>query len=262
MPGFIADMKQPGFYGGLRSVTFDEPSALVRGETSVSIAVVAIGGSFGLWALNRTTPEGRLEGIRLDFFASTFSQFNLSVSSADLLNIDYTVGPALTSRFGGWSGRLRYYHQSSHLGDELLLADPNFERISISFEAVDLVLAREILWGPVTGRVYGGGGRVLGSDTELAPGILEWGFEVWGAEPRNFVGDTRLLPMLGTHVRALEVRGWGATTSVKAGVEWIGTGDGPRLRVLGVFLDGFVPFGQFFSDTQLSAAGVEFQLVL
>jgi len=57
----------------------------------------------------------------VSLFGAVFAQFNLDTPSFDLLNADYLVGPELTLRHGRWSGRVRFYHQSSHLGDEFLL---------------------------------------------------------------------------------------------------------------------------------------------
>ncbi len=51
-------------------------------------------------------------------------QFDLSAPSSDLINTDYVVGVPLSWRSGGWSTRVRLYHQSSHLGDEFLLGRP------------------------------------------------------------------------------------------------------------------------------------------
>jgi hypothetical protein len=54
-----------------------------------------------------------------------FAQFDLDSTSDDLLNADYVVGLPLTFRRAGFSARGRFYHQSSHLGDELLLREEN-----------------------------------------------------------------------------------------------------------------------------------------
>lgn len=68
----------------------------------------------------------------------------MDASSDDLLNSDYLVGFPLSFRFGKFTGRFWFFHQSSHLGDELLLSGNAPERINLSIEAVDLELAYDI----------------------------------------------------------------------------------------------------------------------
>lgn len=253
----IADMKEPGFYGGFRSVDFGGPAQPGGGQQVITAAVVALGGHFEVWGLNPGTgPDGFTVGL----FTGVFSQFNLDVPTSDLINTDYLVGPELTARKGRWSGRLRVFHQSSHLGDELLANNPAVERQTISFEVVDLLVAADWDLGPVQGRVYGGGGRVVSSANAFPPGLLQWGFEIRGDLLARPAGSA-LTPLAAVDVRSFEVQDWGPTVSAKAGLEWLRGPSGPGLRVLGVYLDGFLPFGQFFTSTRLRNAGVEIQLI-
>ncbi|MCH6583770.1 MAG: DUF1207 domain-containing protein [Proteobacteria bacterium] len=46
-------------------------------------------------------------------------------------------------RRGPFSLRARFFHQSSHLGDELLLGPNPPQRINLSFEAIDMLVAFE-----------------------------------------------------------------------------------------------------------------------
>jgi len=262
VPGFIADPMRPGIYAGVISTSFDRPSVLARGDRAINLGAIGVGGSFGLWSFERPAPGGRTDGVRLDLFIATFSQFNLSVREADLLNADYIVGPSVRIRRGPWAGRFRTYHQSSHLGDELLLGSPQLERVSITFEALDAALIRRLRIGPAAVRAHAGGGVILRSDTDLAPGILEGGVEVRSAAPTAGPLAPRVQPVAAVHLRSLELRDWGTTTSVRAGIEIRSVTGRRGVRVLGVLTEGFLPFGQFFSDTELWKAGLEFQFIL
>jgi len=262
VPGFFADPMRPSLYGGVTSTSFDRPSVLARGDRAITLAAIGVGGRFGLWGLERPAPGGGMDGLRVDLFVATFSQFNVSVREADLLNADYTVGPSLRVRRGAWAGRFRFYHQSSHLGDELLLGAPELERVSITFEAMDVSLIRRLRVGPAAVRAYGGGGVITRSDTNLDPGILEWGMELRSAAASLAGLPPRVQPVAAVHFRSLQLRDWGTTTSVRAGVE-IRNASGRRgVRVLGVLTNGYLPFGQFFTDTELRKAGMELQLIL
>src|SRR3989475_6486886 len=94
-------------------------------------------------------------------------------STTDLLNTDYLVGLPLTYQHGSLTTRLRLFHQSSHLGDEYM-AHTNARRIDLTFQAVELLVARETTrW-----RLYGGGDYIFAhSPTDLKPGVLHGGLE-------------------------------------------------------------------------------------
>ncbi len=90
----------------------------------------------------------------MSLLGGVFSQYNLDTPSDDLINADYLVGPMLTLRRGRVSARLRLYHQSSHLGDEFILNKPGVDRINLSFEPFDGLVALTGRWW----RLYVGGG--------------------------------------------------------------------------------------------------------
>lgn len=251
----LADMKEPRFYGGIRSVDFEGPALPGGGEETINAGVTAFGGTFSVWELRRDERHGLQVGV----FAGVFSQFNLDRPSADLINTDFTVGPMVTAGSGRWSARLRAFHQSSHLGDEFLINNAEVERRNLSFEAVDLVLAFEESVGRVHGRLYGGGGYVISTALGLDRGLAQWGAEVRG--PGAAVGaETSVYPIVAGDFRSFDEHDWDTTASLKGGVEWGSPGREPAVRLLAVYLNGFMPFGQFFSNTQLSNVGAELQV--
>ena len=52
-----------------------------------------------------------------------FSIFDLGSDSFDLINTDFLAAGFVGYRYGDFSALGRIFHQSSHLGDELLLSD-------------------------------------------------------------------------------------------------------------------------------------------
>ena len=130
-------------------------------DAELDIASVGIGDAFGLGRWN----GGRAgDGVQLSLTAGVFAQFDLATSSYDFLNADYVVGLPLTIRRGGFSTRIRIYHQSSHLGDEYLLREPpdRQDRENLSFEAVEWLLSAD--GGPI--RLYGGGEMLFRREPE------------------------------------------------------------------------------------------------
>lgn len=254
----LADMKEPRFYGSVRRVDFSAPPLPSGGDEEITAALVALGERLDMWGLR---DEGSCEGLQLGIFGSVFSQFNMDAPSSDLLNTDFTAGLRVTGRRGPWSARLRFFHQSSHLGDELLLNNPGVERVNLSFETLDALLSldgrmRRVLW-----RLYGGGGYIVRSSSELERGVAQWGVELRG--PMWDAGDETLFRLLAAgDFRSFRERDWRTTASVKGGLEWASRPTTRRVRLLFAYLDGFVPFGQFFSTTLVTNWGLEFQVNL
>ncbi len=145
----LADPRQPQFFVSFVKMTTP--------TDRITAASVGYGENFGLWRWPGANPG---DGWQFNFAGGLFALFNLSAPSNDLVNGDYNVGFSLTHGAGPWSQRFRLYHQSSHLGDEFLLSQPNIKRINLSIEAVDAVTSYEgKRW-----RVYGGPGYLIGRD--------------------------------------------------------------------------------------------------
>jgi hypothetical protein len=195
------------------------------------------------------------EGVQVGLEAAVFAQFDLGKRSDDLINADYVVGLPVTFRAGELSGRLRVYHQSSHLGDEFL-AHTEIANAGLSFEAVEAILSKEL--GPF--RVYAGGEYLV----RRTPSTLDASVAHGGAELR--VGPVRGARLVvAADVKSSEQRDWEPAWSLRAGVEiahWTSPGHPPRVwSILGEYYDGPSPYGQFFlDDTRFYGFGFHFQL--
>jgi Protein of unknown function (DUF1207) len=236
----LADPKEPrSFVSYLRGEfrTLDDPEG-----AGTNIGSVGLGDNFGLvrWGGSR-----RGEGVQLDLIGSIFAQFDLGSPSNDLINADYIVGLPVTVRHRGFSARVTFYHQSSHLGDEYLLRDRDepIDRENLSFEAVGLVLSQE--FGPL--RIYGGGERLFRREPDTVAERLVHGgieFRTRRAGPARFVA--------AVDMKSTEQQDWSPATSGRAGVEFARSGaSGHPVRLVAFMIElyqGPSPYGQFFQD--------------
>lgn len=211
------------------------------------IGAVGVGDGFGLfrWGI-----------VQLSLSGSVFSQFDLGAPSYDLINADYIVGIPLTLRYRGFSGRLRAYHQSSHLGDEFLLRD-QVERENLSFESIELILSQEL--GPL--RLYGGAEHLISpSPDDLASSVLHGGVELLPGAPILRVGNLGSARLIAAgDIKVIEEQDWETGVSLRGGIE----GSRPeapaspisRWQLTFEYYNGPTPYGQFFRR-QLSYWGV------
>ena len=214
------------------------------------MAPVGFGETFGLYRLAGSR-EG--DGLQLSVEGALFAQFNLSTPSYDLINADYTIGIPVTYRHGANSLRFRIYHQSSHLGDELLLGANPPERVNLSFESLELLYSLEWLgW-----RIYVGGEYLIHKEpSDLKAPSVHGGIEYRGGKALLWKGR----PLVGVDLKSLEEHDWLLETSVKAGLEFGHPDPGHRrLRLMAEWYKGFDPHGQFYVN-KVEYYGLELSL--
>jgi len=236
-------------------------ASYVRGTSAsafgTDIGSVGIGDQLGLF---RTNGPSIGEGVQLSLAGNLYAQFDLNAPSFDLINADYLVGLRLTLRRGGFSSRVRLYHQSSHLGDEFILRG-TVTRENLAFQAVEGLLSGDL--GPL--RVYGGGEYLFAaSPREVETRLVHGGLEL--RQPGSLLPAGRLARarlVAGLDVKAVEDLDWAVAWSGRAGIEF---GGGPgtdhrsrRWSLLGEYYDGPSPYGQFFRDN-VRYYGVGFRL--
>jgi hypothetical protein len=215
-----------------------------------NIGAVGIADNFGLL---RFASGSVGDGLQLDVMGGVFAQFNLDAESFDLINADYVVGLPLTARFGGFTARFRPYHQSSHLGDEFLLA-ARPERENVSFEALELILSMEVS----ALRIYAGGENFFRAEpVDLVSKLAHAGIEL---RPGLF-GSGRLVAAYD--LKVIEQLDWQWASSARAGIEIArvpNPGHPPRvLALLAHWYEGPAPYGQFYRDNiRFLGAGLHF----
>ena len=158
-------------------------------------------------------------------------------------------------RSGKFSAFGRFYHQSSHVGDEFLIAqyqqNTNFQGVNLSYEALDLKLSYELPYGM---RVYGGGGGLVDKDpTSLKTWNTEYGFEFRSPWIMDLAA---MRPIFAADVKNWQQNNWSSQISVIAGVEFDNTNVwGRKLQILAEYYDGNTPIGQFY-QTKVQYAGI------
>jgi hypothetical protein len=225
----IADPKQARFFATLR----DFRSL----EKQYTMATVGFGETFGFY---RYFGIRKGDGLQLSVVGALFAQFNMDSASSDLINADYTIGIPVTYRYSDNSLRFRIYHQSSHLGDELLLGANPPERVNLSYEALEFIYSRE--WRGF--RVYGGGEYLVHKEpSDLKPLSTHWGLEYRGSTELVWGGR----PIAGIDMKNLAEHDWANDCSVKAGLEFGNPNPGQRhFRLMSEWYRGFDPHGQFY----------------
>jgi hypothetical protein len=248
----LGDPKEPRTFATLLQAT--------SGDRSTTIGAVGFGER---WGIVRHPGEHAGDGWQIGLSGGVFAQFDMNAASKDLINADYVIGFPLTWRRGAWSGRFSLYHQSSHLGDELLLRDESPDRVNLSFEAVEALVARDL--GPW--RIYGGGDYLIDPEPEsLASGILHAGAEYRHSRrtvPVGRIGSGRWVGAVD--LKSLEEHAWTVAWSLRAGLELSPVEAPPGTRrswsLLIEAYEGPAPWGQFFQD-DVSYIGLGFHLGL
>ncbi|MGC9258776.1 MAG: DUF1207 domain-containing protein [Phycisphaerae bacterium] len=193
--------------------------------------------------------------------ADAFAYFNMDTTHADLQNTDFMVGGYLAVRRRNISFLVRYYHQSSHLGDEFLIANPAYYyglRQKISYEELN-ALASIDLWHRMI-RLYAGAGY-LG---DVAPSNLgHWRFH-YGVEyhgPFFFhKGSCYMAPVAGLDFKNWNENNYDTDISAVGGIQLTnGKPDSSKLQLLLEYYHGHSPYGQFFvNEIQYLGVGVHF----
>ncbi len=216
------------------------------GEDVHNVATVSFGETISFYRWD--VPEGLAIGGQLDAVLQpgVFAIFDLGAPSGDLLNADYFIGGGLAWRNGPWSALGRIFHQSSHLGDEYLLANPTVTRENFSYEQANLIISHDFSshW-----RAYAGGGVLFDQDPATFDRLVgQYGLE-WRS-PWTFRNGW-LTPIAAVDVKHWEETDWSADLSLRAGLEFRdpADADGHRFQVLVEYYNGRSPNGQFYSES-------------
>lgn len=245
----LADPKQPQFFALWQSTQ----SRLQ--QTNANIGSIGIGENFGFY-----TRRKGCNGWQISLLTGIFAQFDLDASNSTLINVDFNVGIPVTWRHGNWSARLRYYHQSSHIGDEFLAANPGFQSIGLQFEEVDMIVSYDLRkWL----RLYGGGAVMVNRQPSVIDrNTLQWGFEARKPTPlgRSYVfgllsNPILFTPLLTADFKSVEEQDWYINTNVLMGIDMARAGYFKRLRILFNYYHGYNPYGQFFYSQKTESFG-------
>jgi hypothetical protein len=226
---FLADPRWPHFSAAYRYYLNNRDLAHVGAVSFGETIPLVRGGAFA---------DSQWEaGIQ----AGVFALFQMDAPSKDLLNADYFASLFGTWRLGAFSALGRVFHQSSHLGDELLLRT-RLERINLTYESVDLKLSYDLPWGL---RVYGGGGYLFDQEPEnLKPWAAQGGVEF--RSPWT-VAAGHIRPVAAVDLQTREENRWHLDLSVRGGIQLENVRVLERnLQLLVEYFHGNSPDGQFY----------------
>ncbi len=234
----IADPRQPQF--SLKYHRYDTRDDFDAASVSFGDYFGFASGLFGEYGVSQIGLQG-----------AVFAVFNLDSESFDLVNADYWLGIPLSARFGPYSFLTRIYHQSSHLGDEFLIGNPDIPRINLSYEDWETLMSYE--WRQW--RFYGGGGVILNSEPNLDPLHLQAGMEY--RRPVTF-RDWQLVGAVD--LQADQEQNWQGSGSYQAGFAIDGHA-GREVRFMLEHYRGFSPNGQFYNERlRYTGLGIYFDL--
>jgi hypothetical protein len=243
-PTFDAGLVMTDLFGGNRAPV-DRPPLIFADSAAAAHeiqAITAMGGTVPVWQALSWADGGLLIGVQ----AGIFGRFRIESPARDLVAADWIVGLPIEVRKGRLSARLRPFHWSAHLGDELM-QNAAAVRIPFSFESLDLLVGYRT-FGPM--RVYGGGSVNFHSDTETLPQLQQLGMRDRG---RIQLGtDAEAYPWHGGHLgyvfgldwQSAERTDWGGQLSAAAGLTFHNQVYAAHLRAR--FFTGPSPLGQFF----------------
>lgn len=200
---------------------------------------ISIGDQFSLYQF-KTVSYGHLYfGIE----ACVWAIFEGRTKSLSLINADYFIGLPLTYINNRFSAKLRFFHESSHLGDEYLLEHPALLRLNPSMEVIDLSLAYDFN-DNFTG--FLGYGHVIRSDDsyKVKPNNIYYGFNYFlDVFKVNFFNGEGT-PYIAAYFTNNENNNWALDSTVAIGYQWDKL-YGHKLRIFVEGHDGFSPDGQF-----------------
>lgn len=233
---FVADPRQVTYSVGWR---FND-QALTK-----NVIPVSFGDNLAMYRWCSVWPFGGQLQINIE--GALWGVFDPLDESSPLLNADYYVGIPVSYAIGRWGWRIRFYHISSHIGDEFLIFHPGFDRRNPSAEYLDSHISYYITDEI---RFYGGAGWIIQHDDSFASG--NWYLEA-GAELRllglGFYNSCQNLfghPFMGMHFHFNNHYSRHIDNTYVVGYEWgKSCGNQRRVRAFLEYHDGYSVDGQF-----------------
>ena len=179
------------------------------------------GARVGVWRYGtpsgwRNPETGRPEGWQLDIQGAAFPRLNFD-HEMDVDAVDFKVGVPLTYSEGPWEAKFGWYHLSSHLGDEFLLREPDFDRLNYLRDA--FVLGGGYYPDPDL-RLYTEVEYAYNVDGGSEPWHVQFGFDWQPADVNTRVAAPS--PFVAVNTQLREEVDWGGGTNVVMGLQWRG----------------------------------------
>lgn len=202
----------------------------------------ALGGRLGLLRYG-TTCADRPEGFQVDMEGGTQARLDPQEESTMLLSADFRVGIPITYAKGRWQYKTGYYHVSSHLGDEFLLAFPDTHRRDYSRDAI--LLGAGYYWTERL-RIYAETAYAISPQGGAQP----WEY-LFGADwaPAHDTGPLGA-PFAAVNVHLREEVDFGGNCVVQVGWAWRRCPRGSCYRIGFEYFNGKSDQYEFFDRTE------------
>lgn len=192
--------------------------------------------------------ESGPQPLHLGFGVEVSTRFSLHDPKSSLLSNDWWVAVNLTRVWSRWEATAQLYHESSHLGDELLEVD-SLTRLDWTRAALSGWLGRRMGNFKLSANV----GYVLRDELELPPWSAALALD-WKGSPFH-LGPFPMRPVAGAFADGASQTDWRISWSGRVGLEFQGSG-GPAFAISLVGYDGLSTQRQFF-DQESRYLGME-----
>lgn len=201
-PSYLAGEKEPRF-----------GAVWLRGKDGIWKWETALGGRVALLR-HGTVDTVRPEGWELQLEGAALARVEVFEPSAPLDATDYRAGFLSVWREGPWAFKAGYYHLSSHVGDEFLIANTGYKRINY---VRDSLIAGTFVDVTDSIQVYGEMGYA-GTDGGAEPLEFQYGIQMSPQGPTGIQGK----PFAAINGHTRQEGGWITSVNITAGWQWRG----------------------------------------
>ncbi len=164
------------------------------------------------------------QGFQVDIEGAVFARVLPDQPSAMLQGSDYRAGLLGTHRYNGTAYKWGYYHVSSHIGDEFLLANPTFNRVNYVRDSVIAGVTQDLKYST---QIYSEMAYAAGAEGGAKPLEFQFGAQYLPVAKFNVRGA----PYVATNYHIFEDFGFQGGFNTVAGWGWQGLETQHRLRV-------------------------------
>jgi hypothetical protein len=164
------------------------------------------------------------QGFQIDLEGAVFARVLPDETSAMLEGADFRAGLLATHRYEQTAYKWGYYHVSSHIGDEFLLANPTFNRINYVRDSVIAGVTQGLDYSM---QVYGEVAYAVGAEGGAKPLEFQFGTQYIPVAKSSFRGA----PYLAANYHIREDFGFHGGFNTVGGWGWQGVETRHRLRI-------------------------------
>ncbi len=254
-PSSIADPRRVAFSGGLRY--HDDAFNRFRTRFGSDSHVLGSDRLFGAVSLGSRLPLYRWDVVKghlqFDIEGCVWALFAFKKPSgwlgegSTLLNADYYMAFITSYSYNSLALQLRFWHMSSHLGDEFLLLYPEIWRKNVSNEGIDIFASYAIIRQV---RLYAGIGCVYHSFkyAKFDPFYLEYGAEFRPFDVVRIAKTLDFQPFIAAHLKNWQNNHFAVNGNYSIGIEFAAHRERfqPKMQLFFTFSHGPSQEGQFY----------------